>query len=302
MHYAFPYDTIEPVDILPSHPLDVYTVGAIEGIRAEPNAVVAASLAAPIGMPRISEIITGGSRILIIVDDMSRPTPVYQIVPSLLRELALGGAHDANIRFLVALGTHRRMTAEEIAAKIGADAAARFTVVNHEWNNPAALHDYGQLGDMHVVLNRAMHESDVVIGVGSIAPHPLNLHSPSGFYGVMQKFHHDLVWLGDSLAALRTYDVQSDRLVVRAPQDGIVMVRNLEVGEVVGPGATVFVLGQLDTLQLTVYLPEDSYGQVKLGQVAGVTRYFRPTRAEPSAPWREANAGQIISKLLDAAE
>ena len=71
--------------------------------------------------------------------------------------------------------------------------------------------------------------------------------------------------------ALRTYDVQADKLVVRAPQDGLVMVRNVEVGEVVGPGATVFVLGQLDPLQLTVYLPEDSYGQVKLGQTARVT-------------------------------
>ncbi len=71
--------------------------------------------------------------------------------------------------------------------------------------------------------------------------------------------------------ALRTFDVQADKLVVRAPQDSVVIARNVETGEVVGPGATVFVLGQLDTLQLTVYLPEDSYGQVKLGQAAQVT-------------------------------
>jgi HlyD family secretion protein len=70
---------------------------------------------------------------------------------------------------------------------------------------------------------------------------------------------------------LRTYDVQADKLVVRAPQAGVVLVRNIEVGEVVGPGASVLVLGQLDPLQLTVYLPEDSYGQVKLGQTAQVT-------------------------------
>jgi len=68
--------------------------------------------------------------------------------------------------------------------------------------------------------------------------------------------------------ALRTFDVQADKLVVRAPQDSVVLVRNVEAGEVVGPGATLLVLGQLDTLQLTVYLPEDSYGQVKLGQAA----------------------------------
>lgn len=72
-------------------------------------------------------------------------------------------------------------------------------------------------------------------------------------------------------ATLHTFDAQASKLVVSAPQDGIVLVRNLEVGEVVGPGATVFVLGQLDTLQLTVYLPEDSYGRVKLGQTAQVS-------------------------------
>jgi nickel-dependent lactate racemase len=64
------------------------------------------------------------------------------------------------------------MTGEEIAAKIGAGAAARFPVINHQWDNPAALHDYGSLDSTRVVLNRAMHESDLVIGVGSIAPHP----------------------------------------------------------------------------------------------------------------------------------
>lgn len=172
MRYVFPYNRIEPVEVPSSHPVDAYTVPEMEGVHEKPDAIVAASLAAPIGVPRISEMISDGSRILIVVDDMSRPTPVHQILPPLLRELALGGARDTNIRFLVALGTHRPMTAQEISARVGADVAARFQVVNHEWDNPAALHDYGRLGDAHVVLNRAMHESDVVIGVGSIAPHP----------------------------------------------------------------------------------------------------------------------------------
>lgn len=173
MRYTFPYNTIAPVDIPASHPVSVYSVKAIDGALEAPDTIVAASLAAPIGMPRLSEVTNANSRILIIVDDMSRPTPARQIVPALLRELALGGARDANIRFLVALGTHRPMTKQEIAAKIGVEAAARFPVFNHEWDDPSALHDYGALGDgTRVVLNRAMHESDIVIGVGSIAPHP----------------------------------------------------------------------------------------------------------------------------------
>jgi HlyD family secretion protein len=72
-------------------------------------------------------------------------------------------------------------------------------------------------------------------------------------------------------AALKLLDAQADKLVVRAPADGTVLVRNAHVGEMVSSGASAFVLGKLNTLQITVYLPEDAYGRVKLGQTARVT-------------------------------
>lgn len=173
MRYCFPYDSIAPIEIPSSHPVDVYTVQSIDASRQEAEEIVAAGLANPIGMPRLSQLVHSGSRILILVDDSSRPTPAHQIMPALLGELGRGGADESNIRFLIALGTHRAMTAEEIAAKIGAQQATRFRVLNHRWHDPAALHSYGRLEDgTEVLLNRAMHESDVVIGVGSIAPHP----------------------------------------------------------------------------------------------------------------------------------
>jgi nickel-dependent lactate racemase len=172
LRYAFPYDTIAPVEIPASHPVGLYTVRGVDEAHEGPESLVTTSLAAPIGMSRLSQLVNPDSRIVIIIDDISRPTPVHQIVPPLLAELARGGARDANIRFLVALGTHRPMTGQEIATKLGPVPAARFPVVNHEWDNPAELHDYGMMDDTRVVLNRAMHESNIVIGVGSIAPHP----------------------------------------------------------------------------------------------------------------------------------
>jgi HlyD family secretion protein len=72
-------------------------------------------------------------------------------------------------------------------------------------------------------------------------------------------------------AALRAFDVQADKLVVRAPTDATVLVRNVHVGEVVSAGASAFVLGKLNTLQITVYVPEDTYGRVKLGQTTKMT-------------------------------
>jgi HlyD family secretion protein len=102
--------------------------------------------------------------------------------------------------------------------------------------------------------------------------------------------------------ALRTYDVQADKLVVRAPADGTVLVRNLEVGEVVGPGATVFVLGQLDPVQLTVYLPENSYGQVKLGQIARVTVDSYPGVSFPATVVHIADQAEFTPRNVQTVE
>ena len=72
-------------------------------------------------------------------------------------------------------------------------------------------------------------------------------------------------------AALKAFDVQADKLVIRAPADGTILVRNVGVGEILSPGASAFVLGKLATLQITVYLPENKYGRVKLGQTVRVS-------------------------------
>jgi HlyD family secretion protein len=72
-------------------------------------------------------------------------------------------------------------------------------------------------------------------------------------------------------AALNALDAQAAKLVVQAPTDGTLLVSNVHVGEVVSAGASAFVLGKLDTLQLTVYLPEDTYGRIKLSQTAKMT-------------------------------
>lgn len=59
--------------------------------------------------------------------------------------------------------------------------------------------------------------------------------------------------------------LQLDRTKIVAPMDGIILSRNLEVGELVAAGGTVLRLAQIETLNLTVYLPEDIYGRVNIG-------------------------------------
>jgi multidrug efflux pump subunit AcrA (membrane-fusion protein) len=53
---------------------------------------------------------------------------------------------------------------------------------------------------------------------------------------------------------------------VRTPIDGVVLTRAFEPGEITAAGSTMLVVGDLSVMTLTVYVPEDRYGQVSLGQ------------------------------------
>lgn len=77
--------------------------------------------------------------------------------------------------------------------------------------------------------------------------------------------------LAQAEASLALLDTQIAKLTVTAPMDGVVLTRNVEVGEFVQPGATAFVLGQLSNLTITVFVPEDRFGELKIGQSATVS-------------------------------
>ncbi len=72
-------------------------------------------------------------------------------------------------------------------------------------------------------------------------------------------------------ANLALLDTQMEKLKVYAPLDGVVLTRNVEPGEFVQPGATAFAMANLNDMTITVYVPEDRYGEIKLGQQATVT-------------------------------
>ena len=71
-------------------------------------------------------------------------------------------------------------------------------------------------------------------------------------------------------AALGVLDVQLGRMTLTAPLDGVVLSRSVQPGEVVLPGATLLLIADLSNLEITVYVPEDLYGRVALGQAAVV--------------------------------
>ncbi len=77
--------------------------------------------------------------------------------------------------------------------------------------------------------------------------------------------------LTQAQAALAVLDAQLAKTVVYAPVSGVVLNRNLEVGEIVTPGGIVIVIGQLEEVELIVYIPETEYGNVNLGDEVRIT-------------------------------
>lgn len=72
-------------------------------------------------------------------------------------------------------------------------------------------------------------------------------------------------------ASLALIDTQIAKLTVTAPADGVILTRTIQPGEVVPAGASAIKLGRLDNLTITVYVPEDRYGELSLGQSAAVS-------------------------------
>ncbi|MBK8988804.1 MAG: efflux RND transporter periplasmic adaptor subunit [Chloroflexi bacterium] len=72
-------------------------------------------------------------------------------------------------------------------------------------------------------------------------------------------------------ATINLIEAQIARQTLIAPVDGVVLARAIAAGEVALPGAALLRLGQMDDLTMTVFVPEDRYGRIMLGQTAVIT-------------------------------
>jgi HlyD family secretion protein len=93
-------------------------------------------------------------------------------------------------------------------------------------------------------------------------------------------------------AQLALYEEQLKLLEIISPIEGIVINRFAQPGEYLLPGAKVLEIGDLSQVTCDIYIPEDRYGKVFLGQEVVLT--------VDSYPGDEFKG--IISKIADEAE
>ncbi|HLO30269.1 MAG TPA: efflux RND transporter periplasmic adaptor subunit, partial [Anaerolineales bacterium] len=103
-------------------------------------------------------------------------------------------------------------------------------------------------------------------------------------------------------ANLDLLDTQLSKIKVSVPMDGVILTRNVEPGEFVQPGAVAFAMADLSDITITVYVPEDRYGQISSGQQADVTVDSFPGETFTAAVTHIADQAEFTPRNVQTVE
>ncbi len=150
-----------------SEPRDVPAAKSVEELVRE-------GLRNPLGMASLAEIVGSlqNKKVVIISEDQTRPTPVDEVVLPLMNELNALGIGDESIEIIIGRGTHRKMTPDEMKAKLGDEVLRRVEVSIHDADDKAALVNVGSTSRGTTCwANRKVVEAGLSVGIGTINPH-----------------------------------------------------------------------------------------------------------------------------------
>lgn len=155
---------------------DSFTVSQILPTNVKPSApeaqIIQQSFLHPLNDLNISSLITPASKVVIVVNDKTRPVPNHLLIPPLLGKLSALAVPATNISFLIGMGTHIPMPPAEFSKVLPQSVIDAFSISAHNCNDEANLVFKGttSLGTP-VYVNRQFAAADVRIVVGNIEPH-----------------------------------------------------------------------------------------------------------------------------------
>ncbi|HNU94729.1 MAG TPA: nickel-dependent lactate racemase [Bacillota bacterium] len=141
---------------------------------SDPRAAVVRAMAHPIGSMTLSEEIRRkrAKRAVIVVNDVTRPTPNNIILPPILEEIADAGIAKPDVTLVVATGIHRGITRDEMEETLGSEIVREYRVVNHDCDDESNLVYMGRLSHgTEFYVNRIVCEAEMLITTGVIGVH-----------------------------------------------------------------------------------------------------------------------------------
>jgi nickel-dependent lactate racemase len=158
---------------------DSWEVEVVEGRRLPPltESQIEASIQQPIGSNPLVEIARGKRDAVLLVDDLSRPTPAGMLLPTVVQLLQDAGIPRGGISVVIAGGTHHPATEEQTRRKTGMDPRSGLRIIPH--STQSDLTRIGKTGSgLPIDVNRHVAGADLKIAIGTISP-----HSFAGFSG-----------------------------------------------------------------------------------------------------------------------
>lgn len=171
-HYEIPYgpDSLS-VQVADKNFLYYAATKAVDNIPKQQE-VIQQAFVNPIGTPHLEEMVQSDMTVAIMMDDITRPTPKRVLLKEVLSRLEAVGVPDKNITLIVALGTHRTLTDEEISTHYGDDVIRRYRFLNMDYKDTSIFVDLAvSENGTPIQVYREVVEADFKIAIGNIVPH-----------------------------------------------------------------------------------------------------------------------------------
>ena len=105
--------------------------------------------------------------------------------------------------------------------------------------------------------------------------------------------------IDNARASLDMAKIVLDYTTLKAPFDGVILVRQAELGEVVSPGAAIVTLADIDHVWLRAYVNEPDVGKIRLGEAATVTTDSYPGKEYPGRISFISEAAEFTPKSVE---
>lgn len=138
-----------------------------------PRVAVTHALRNPRGCPPLRELARGKGDVCVVTSDITRPVPNAIVLPPILEELEAAGVTAERVTILIATGSHRPNTTDELHEMLGDEVmGSGAAVVNH---NAFASEELLPRGHTRrgtpVLVNRLYAEADLRVSVALVEPH-----------------------------------------------------------------------------------------------------------------------------------
>ena len=212
--------------------IQLFEPPGLSGMRVLNGDEVRKRLREPVGTEPLRKLAETRRSAAIIVDDLTRPTPAFAVLPAILEELQAGGMREEDIRIVIGMGEHRPLKRFEQRRKVGREVADRFAVENHDAFAREMTRYARPNGGPDIRINRTVGEAELKVSISGIIP-----QGGAGFgggakailpavssYETIQFNHQSYAWEGYGVV----YPEQIQRPCIRKDMEEVARIVGLD--------------------------------------------------------------------------